>query len=71
MPRIPYEFYKSIGVIEKIDTDNKVEHFYNTILSYIKRRYNFKISRKELMKLIKPDKKSMYKSKTPFLFIVK
>ena len=71
MPKIPYEFYKSIGVIERIDTDNKVEHFYNTILSYIKRRYNFKISRKDVMQLIKPDKKSMYKSKTPFLFIVK
>lgn len=56
MPEIPFEYYKSIGVLDKINTEDKLNHFYCTILAYLKRRYNIKMSLGTVKSIIKPSR---------------
>jgi len=57
MPTIPFEFYKSIGVLDRIDSQEKLNHFYCKILAYLNRRYKIKMSLGTIKSIIKPSQK--------------
>lgn len=53
-PKVPNEYYKSIGVKNVINTPQKLERFYRTIQNYLNHRYHLQLSLQQIKKLILP-----------------